>query len=329
VTRFLIVRMSALGDIVHALPVLGALRTAFPAAGIDWLAEAAYAPILDLVDGLNERVVVRPGYTRALFTMRARRYDAALDLQGLFKSAVAAKLSGARRVIGFETRALRERGAARFYSERAPVADGMHVMQKNLSVLALLGVKPGPVVFPFRSVRSRVIDHVRSIAASGFALINPGAAWPNKRWPPDRFGAIAKRLRDATGLRPLVLWGAQEAGLADAVVAASSGAATRAPETALADVIALSRDAALMISGDTGPIHIAAAVGTPIVGLYGPTWPERNGPWHPDDQVVSRADVCECHHKRQCQRAARCIDDITVDEVFAAVERRLNKARSA
>jgi ADP-heptose:LPS heptosyltransferase len=94
-------------------------------------------------------------------------------------------------------------------------------------------------------------------------------------------------------------------------------------------VIALSRDAALMISGDTGPIHIAAAVGTPIVGLYGPTWPERNGPWHPDDQVVSRADVCECHHKRQCQRAARCIDDITVDEVFAAVERRLNKARSA
>jgi heptosyltransferase-1 len=84
-----------------------------------------------------------------------------------------------------------------------------------------------------------------------------------------------------------------------------------------------------MISGDTGPVHIAAAVGTPIVGLYGPTWPERNGPWHPDDEVVSRAHTCECHHKRECQRASRCIDDITIDEVNAAVDRRLGKVRAA
>src|SRR5262245_42450486 len=111
--------MSALGDIVHALPILSALRTAFPQAEIDWLAESAYAGILDLVDGLNERIVVRPGYARALLTMRGRGYDAAIDLQGLFKSAVAAKLSGARRVIGFETRVLREDGARWFYSETA------------------------------------------------------------------------------------------------------------------------------------------------------------------------------------------------------------------
>jgi ADP-heptose:LPS heptosyltransferase len=172
-----------------------------------------------------------------------------------------------------------------------------------------------------------VIDHVRSLAPSGFALINPGAGWPNKQWPAERFGAVARQLRDTSGLRPFVLWGAREASLADAVVSASSGAATRAPETTLADLLALSRAAALMISGDTGPVHIAAAVGTPIVGLYGPTWPARNGPWHPDDEVVSRADSCACHHKRQCQRASRCIDDITIDEVNAAVARRLQKVR--
>jgi lipopolysaccharide heptosyltransferase I len=334
--RILIVRLSALGDIVHALPVLSAIRSAFPAAQIDWLAEAAYAGILDLVDGLNEPIVVRPGYVRALATMRSRRYDAAIDLQGLFKSAVAARLSGARRVIGFETAALREKGAAWFYSEQAPMADAVHVIQKNLSVLPLLGVKQDPIAsvlplsptFPFRASRSRVIDHVTSLAPNGFALINPGAAWPNKRWPPERFGAVARRLRDAAGLRPVVLWGAREAPLADAVVAASDGAATRAPETTLADLIALSREARLMVSGDTGPIHLAAAVGTPIVGLYGPTWPARNGPWHPDDEVVSRAESCECHHKRQCQRALRCIDDIGVDEVIAAIERRLRKVTS-
>lgn len=319
--------MSALGDIIHALPVLSALRTAYPSAQIDWLAEGAYAGILDLVDGLNERIVVRPGYVRALFTMRSRRYDAAIDLQGLLKSALAARISGARRVIGFETGVLRERAAAWFYSETAPVADGVHVVQKNLSVLPLLGVTPGPVTFPFRDPRSRIIDHVTSHAPTGFALINPGAAWPNKRWPPERFGAVAKRLRDTTGLRPFVLWGAREAPLADAVVAASGGAATRAPETTLADLLALSRGAALMISGDTGPVHLAAAVGTPIVGLYGPTWPARNGPWHPDDEVVSRADTCACHHKRQCQRPNRCIDEISIDEVNAAVDRRLQKVR--
>jgi lipopolysaccharide heptosyltransferase I len=327
--RILIVRMSALGDIVHALPVLSALASAYPSAKIDWLAESAYAGILDLVDGINERIIVRPGYVRATMTMRSRGYDAALDLQGLLKSAVAARLSGARRVIGFEERVLRERAAAWFYSETAAVADNVHVIEKNLSVLKLLGVPTVPSIsFPFRNARSRVIDHVASLAPEGFALINPGAAWPNKRWPPERFGAVAKRLRDTSGLRPFVLWGAHEAPVADAVVAASSGAATRAPETTLADLLALSRAARLMISGDTGPVHIAAAVGTPIVGLYGPTWPERNGPWHPDDEVVSRADVCECHHKRQCQRASRCIDDITVDEVNAAVDRRLKKARA-
>jgi lipopolysaccharide heptosyltransferase I len=337
--RILIVRMSALGDIVHALPVLAALRTAFPSAEIDWLADRRYAGILDLVEGLTTRIIGRPGLMQAIQTMRGRAYDVALDLQGLLKSAAMARLSGAQRVIGFETSALREQGAAWFYSETSAVPAGAHVVQKNLSVLVRLGVEPDRVRFPLAVPDSAVARQVVAEAAARgpgpFVLINPGAGWPNKRWPPDRFGAVAAAIRDEHGLPTFVLWGRGEAALADTVTTSSRGAAVRAPETTLGDLLALTSRAALMISGDTGPTHIAAAMGTPIVGLYGPTWPERNGPWDPDDVVVSRAAQCVCHHKRQCQRdragegsvGRMCINDIGVDEVVDAVRFRLLRVR--
>jgi lipopolysaccharide heptosyltransferase I len=328
VNRILIVRMSALGDIVHALPVLAALGEAFPRAEIDWLAEAAYAGVLELVDGIANRVVVRPGYRNALRFLRQRRYDAAIDLQGLIKSAAAARLSGARRVIGFQARALREPGAAWFYHEAVPVPDAVHVIQKNLSVLPALGVPAGPARFPLRIAPSAVADELSAAAPAGYVLLNPGAAWPNKRWEPARFGEVASRLRDSRALPSFVLWGRGEADLAERVVTASRGAAHRAPATSLADLVAVARGARLMISGDTGPAHLAAAVGTPLVGLYGPTWPERNGPWDPADEVVSRADTCRCHHKRECQVGRVCINEITVDDVYAAAERRLAKGKT-
>ena len=335
--RILIVRMSALGDIVHALPVLSAIRAACPAVEIDWLADRKYAGVLDLVEGISLRIIGRPGLAQAVRAMRPRRYDVALDLQGLLKSAAMARLSGAARVIGFERPALRERSAAWFYHETVPVAAGLHIIWKNLSALPALGIAPPPTVrFPFVVPASAVAERIASASVAlgaGFALINPGAAWPNKRWAPERFGAVAAHMRDRHGLSSYVLWGSGERGLADAVVAASSGAAERAPETSLGDLLALSSRAAVMLSGDTGPVHLAAAMSTPIVGLYGPTWPERNGPWSEDDEVVSRAAVCECHHKRQCQRTGAgpveslmCLNSISVGDVVAAVDMRLARA---
>lgn len=158
-----------------------------------------------------------------------------------------------------------------------------------------------------------------------YIVLNPGAAWPNKRWPPERFGALAASLRDRTGLGSLITWGPSERDLADTIVAASSGAAVVAPATSVSDLGVLMRDAALVVSGDTGPLHIAAAMGTPLVGLYGPTWPERNGPWDPKDVVISRANVCVCHHKRQCLRGAPCINEISVEEVVTASVKRLSQ----
>lgn len=337
--RLLIVRLSALGDIVHAVPVVSALRRLDPRLRIDWLVEERYADVLALVDDVR-RVIVRAaegggdgpdarftggaGYLRAVRYLRRQRYDVALDLQGLIKSAVWARVSGARRVIGFAAGHLREPQAAWLYGETVEPPAPAHVIRKNLSLAARLGAAVEPVELPLRVGSSPVRHEVTAaIGPARYAVLNPGAAWPNKRWPADRFGAVATALLHRHGLASFVTWGPDERGLAEAVVAASSGAARLAPPTGIADLASLMAGAALVVSGDTGPLHIAAAVGTPIVGLYGPTWPERNGPWAAADEVLSRAAACQCHHKRQCQIGRPCIEDIAVDEVIAAVDRRL------
>ena len=341
--RILIVRLSALGDIIHALPVLFALKQSLPTTAVDWLVEANYASILALVPELDRRIVVRGtapgasetsitfggglGYLRAMSFLRAQRYDAALDLQGLIKSAVWARASGAARVIGFARDHLREPQAASLYSETVTPPGAGHVIDKNLAVLSALDVPDTPMALRLAPTGST--DVVAAIVAAGgprnFIVLNPGAAWPNKRWPADRFGAVAAGLFRRTRLRSLVTWGPSERALAESVVAASGGAASLAPATSVADLAVLMRDAAVVVSGDTGPLHIAAAMGTPLVGLYGPTWPERNGPWDPKDHVLSRADTCVCHHKRQCRRGSPCINEIGVDQVVAAAHRRLRR----
>lgn len=198
------------------------------------------------------------------------------------------------------------------------------MIAKNLRLLRTLGIENPAIEFPLRTRPSAALDDVtRDFGGAPFALINPGAAWPNKRWPADRFGAVATFLRDVRQLRSLVLWGPGEAPLAHAVVEASDDAATLAPPTQIGDVLELSRAAALMISGDTGPLHLAAAVGTPIVALFGPTDPLRNGPFSSEDVVVSRYESCGCHYDRRCQRAAWCLEEITVAEASAAIQQRL------
>ena len=341
--KILIVRVSALGDIVHALPVLAAIKRAKPDAQVDWLVEESYASILSIAHGLHRRVIVRAkksfesadavsfggllGYKNAASYLWNQDYDVALDLQGLIKSAIWARISFADRVIGFDPPNLREPQAAFLYSQTVTPLDAKHVIQKNLSILSAIGITTTSMEMPMQPHASA--DTAAAIdtagGSRGFIVLNPGAAWPNKRWPPERFGALAAALRDRTGLRSLVTWGPSERELANAVVSASAGAASLAPATSVSDLAVLMREAALVVSGDTGPLHIAAAMGTPLIGLYGPTWPERNGPWDPKDVVISRANACVCHHKRQCLRGAPCINEITLDEVVAASQKRLGK----
>lgn len=329
-SRFLIVRLGSLGDLVHTLPAVGAIHRAHPDAAIDWLVDKVHVEFLSLVPILSSIVVLRDRTARAWLAarteLRARHYDVALDFQGLIKSAALARLSGAARVVGFDRRALREGAAAPLYTERVDVGEGRHVIHKNLRLAAAVGAETGVLDFPIGPVASQARDRLRAQGVDRFALINPGAAWPNKRWPPASFGQVAARLRAAHGLASVVLWGPGEQSLAHEIVSASGGAAISAPPTTLTDVVALSRAASLMVSGDTGPLHIAAAVGTPVVALFGPTDPHRNGPWSERDISIGRYDRCACHYERQCRHADPrewCLSSITVDEVSAAIDRRL------
>ena len=332
--NILIVRLGALGDIVHALPSAAALRAAMPDARIDWLVDARHRALFDLVTGLD-RVVTLEGRSIAAWVDAVRRlrqvaYDAALDMQGLMKSAVLARASGASRVAGFSLWHLREKSARPFYSqvdEAGGAGEGsspLHVIRKNLRLLRVVGVDTDRVVFPLRPVESVVAPGVRAAGEGGpFAVLNPGAGWPNKQWPAERFGEVAAFLRDVRGIRSVVVWGPGEQQLARSVVSASSGAAREAPPTGVADLVGLLRAASLCVSGDTGPLHLAAAVGTPVVGIFGPTDPGRNGPWLAEDVVVTRHGSCGCHYQRRCRQAQWCLADVTSAEVTAAVQRRL------
>ena len=326
----LMVRLGALGDIVHTIPAAAAIRAAFPDARIHWVVDRRHARLLQLVTVIDRLILLQkgtvPGWVNLVRTLRPSRYDVALDFQGLMKSAVIARASGARRVIGFSIWHLREKSARAFYSEVDSKGEGGHVIQKNLRLLSSLGVESPRVQFPLAAVSSPALDVVEVEAGSRpIALINPGAAWPNKRWPAARYGEVAVFLRDVRGMQPYALWGPDERQLAEEVVEASAGAARLAPPTSTADLVALSRAAALMISGDTGPLHIAAAVGTPIVALFGPTDPARNGPWSTGDLVVSRFGACACPYARSCRRRAWCLADVPVAEVTAAIQQRLSR----
>ncbi len=331
--RALLVRTSSIGDVVHTLPALAALHRHGWEAG--WLVEPPSRVLLE-ENPLLAQVVSAPSrrafsWSRALAAvreLRSRHYDAALDFQGLWKSAAWARLSGARRVVGWEGGARREPSSALLLGERVPRADGGHVIDKNLALLRPLGIEAvGLREFPLPLSAEAVarVDAALRGAAEDLVVLNPGGGWASKLWPAERFGALAARLRSA-GLRPLVSFGPGEEGLADRVVAASSGAAERSFPTTLLDYVELARRARLVVAADTGPLHLACAVGTPVVALFGPTDPARNGPFDPGDVVVRRRPACAPCYSRTCLRHAGVMDEVSVEEVLVAAERRLAAA---
>jgi lipopolysaccharide heptosyltransferase I len=327
--RFLIVRLGALGDVVHAIPVAAALRAEYPTARIDWMVDPRNAPVVRLVTAVDHAVAVDPraGLIRLMATLkelRRVRYKVAIDLQGLLKSAVLARMAGAGRTVGFPQAHLREPMARMFYTDTPDPGSAVHVVRKNMGLLAGLGFDTGAPMFPLDVPRTPAVEAVDAMfAGAPFALINPGAAWPNKRWPAARFGVLAASIRDRFGWPSLIVWGPREDDLAAAVVGASGGAARVAPATGVVDLFGIAKAARVVISGDTGPLHIAGAVGTPTVSLFGPTKAERNGPWSDADIAVTRTAQCECLYQRECRRGAPCIDDIAAAEVFEAVVRRV------
>jgi heptosyltransferase I len=336
--KALLVRLSAIGDVVHTLPALAALRE----GGWDtaWLVEPLARPLLagnpaltELVEAPAARAFTAGGARRALRDLRRARADVALDLQGLWKSAAWARLSGARRVVGYARPWRREPGSAVLVKERVDAApEAVHVIDKNLALLRPLGIEAvGRREFPLPPLAAEAAEVDARLAALGvrsLVVLNPGGGWRSKLWPPEGFGAVARALR-ARGLDPIVTWGPGEDGLADRVVAASGGAAVRCFATTLREYVALARRARVVVAADTGPMHLAAAVGTPVVALFGPTDPARNGPFSAADEVVRRVPSCAPCHRRACAVHDGVMGRIGAEEVLDAIDRRLARVESA
>ena len=335
----LLVRLSSIGDVVHTLPALAALVRSGHQAG--WIVEPAARPLLEGHPGLARGVFAAPparGFALSaarplLAGLRRASFDVALDFQGLWKSAAWARLSGARRVLGFAGAFRREPASALLVSERiAQPAAARHVIDKNLALLQPLGIEAlGLREFPLPDLSKEVLRveaALRHWSFGPFVILNPGGGWESKLWPADAFAALATRLA-GQGVSMLVTFGPGEEALADRIVAGSGGAARKAFDTTLREYVELARRARLVVAADTGPLHLACAVGTPVVGLFGPTDPERNGPFRAEDRVVRRAPSCAPCYRRQCPVHAGVMATVPVDEVLEAVLQRLALAGAA
>jgi heptosyltransferase-1 len=327
--RILIVRTSALGDVVHALPVLTALRRHLPDARIGWVAEEGMAPVLQGHPDLDELLVARLRRWRKvsgqgtrelgsfLGALRGFAPDVALDLMGNHKAGVLSLLSGAGRRIGFARRDRREPSSAVWINRRlAP--RGAHAVDRMLSVLDGLGLPPEPADFGpeklFQGPLPPGVEQILEAHPEPFALLHPGAGWGNKRYPPERWGAVARRLRAESGLATWVAVARGEEDLAAAVEAAAGGAVRTVPAPDLPSLAALIRRAWLMLGGDTGPTHLAQALGTPVVMVMGPTDPERHGPYGAPDRAVFKRLACSFCYKRLDEPRA-CMLEVFPDRV--------------
>ncbi len=325
--RFLVVKLGSLGDLVFTLPAVVALREAFPQARIDWVVERHWDALLEGNPDLNEVIVLDRGLGPALFTilrLRRARYTCAIDFQGLYKSSLLAMAAGAPCRLGFTWRFAREPAAAALYTHRiAP--QGAHMVEQNLALVEALGARPAGYRFPVRvrpAAEARLRQKLAEHGLKDFFVLSPGGGWRSKCWPPERYGALHRELAVRYGWRGVVSFGPGEEAVAEAVRAAAGEPAPVVVSLDVAQLMALLHWARLVVAGDTGPLHLAVALGTPVVGLYGPTAPARNGPFSKDDIVIRNARPEETTLRRD-KKYSRAMLSVTVEQVIEAVERRL------
>jgi len=346
IKRLLIVRLGAMGDVIHTLPAVHALRQAFPQAFIGWLIEERWAellcapgsprrgprsslrPLVDEVHSVNLKAWGKSAFSVSTVQrvatvwndVRETHYDAAVDLQGAMRSAVLARWSGTRVVYGAAEP--RESPASLWYTRKV-VAHGRHVVEQNLSIAeALTGhevkrVEDIPFDIPLPcdpQTEARIEEGLAQDRVRDFAILNPGAGWGAKRWPAERYGEVARKLAEA-GITPMVNYGPGEQDLFRDVLAASGGRA-RPTKGTISELVALTRRARLFIGGDTGPLHLAAALRVPVVAIFGPTDPARNGPYGTRSIVLRSAESVISHARWAAPDEGLLA--IGSDEVFTA-----------
>jgi lipopolysaccharide heptosyltransferase I len=324
----LAVRLGSLGDLMHTLPAVAALRSSFPGAKLDWVVDQNWSSLVELFTVLDGVIPWRrslAGWWSCVGRLRQARYGCAVDFQGLYKSALLARLSGAPRRIGFDRSFAREPGAARFYSESV-VPEGRHVSEMNLSLAMRAGAKPPTrMQYPIRLPSEEALRIREMLSQEGigdFVVMSPGGGWESKCWPPERYGAVCAELWRTLKVRTVVNAGPGEEALGRAVIAAAGGSGTVMLSPSLRELVALLTLARVVVAADTGPLHLAAALRRRVVALFGPTDPARNGPV-PKGTVLRKASQDDTTYKRE-KRYSPAMLALGVEEVAAAVERELS-----
>jgi ADP-heptose:LPS heptosyltransferase len=325
--RFVVVRLGSLGDIVHTFPAVAGLRETFPAAEIVWLTHPRWVELVacsglasdiwpvDSRDLANVRSVIAK--------LRAHKWDAAIDYQGLWKAAFLPFLGGVPKRIGFSSATIREFAVPVLYTDRV-VCSATHIADQNGELSLRAGAKHavGRVTLQVAEAdAARVRADLDSKGLSRYVVLSPGGGWRSKCWPAERFGAVCQRIHRELDIPCVINYGPGEEALAAQVQGASGNAKSIPYDGELGQLRALLRGADCIIGGDTGPLHLAVALGTPAVALFGPTDPARNGPYPPGDIVLRSAKATTTYHR--LEEADASLLDLSVDDVFAAVKKRL------
>lgn len=325
--RILIIKPSALGDIVHTLPLLPLLRRRFPDATITWLVVPAFASLLTDHPQVDEVMLFERKRWTSVFALsralREREFDLVLDLQGLFRSGFLSWMTRSPMRVGFSY--AREMAWWFYTADIDTPTPERHAIERYLDVAEALGCERGPVTFAFgvtqadRSAVDALFDRSKP-----YAVLLPGTNWTTKRWPAEHFGHLVDPLRSEFSLTPVVAGGSDAAALASKL----SGALDLTNRTSLRQLVALLEGASLVITNDSGPMHIAAALGVPMVSLFGPTNPIRTGPYK-RELTVLRADIpCSPCYSRACSHHS-CMRELTSDRVLSHAKRMIGSpARS-
>src|SRR5580704_14459983 len=313
--RILVVRLGAMGDIIHALPAVASLKHSLPGSHITWAIAPKWAPLLDGNVFVDRRILLERGSLAALW--RSRRelqrqpFDFAVDFQGLIQSALIASVARPERIFGFGRSQVRERPAALFYSHCA-ASTSKHVVERNIDLARAAGAASILRTFPLPPGEPE-----QPLPSGDFVLACPLAGWASKQWPLESYAELARRLARVLGI-PLVVNGPPESA---EVLARVGGACSHT--SGLPGLIDATRRAVAIVGVDSGPLHLAAALGKPGIAIFGPTDPARNGPYGGSLQVL-RSPRAVTSYKR-LDAIDRSMRDVTVDEVFASLESQLRR----
>ncbi|HKY86226.1 MAG TPA: lipopolysaccharide heptosyltransferase II [Pseudorhodoplanes sp.] len=335
--RLLIIKPSSFGDIIHSLPALALLRDHWPDTRIDWLVKEQWAELLIHQPALNE-VLLFPAkfsaWRRLRRSLRERRYDMVIDLQGLLRSGVAALLSGAPVRVGF---ADAREGSVRCYTEKISICrEAVHAVDRNIDLLRQIGIPAaGSATFPLAVPSSAerwaedLWNKERLGEGQSVVVLHPAARGETKRWPAGRFAEVAEQLAAKMGARIILVAAREQIGHVTEVTARlRTRAINLAGATSLLELAALIKRASLVISNDSGPMHLAAALATPVVGLFGPTDPQRVGPYGRHTIALKKQFDCAGCSRRACVRDAECLKMISAEDVLAAASQLMPKRQA-